>query len=552
MLSVMDLRFRIKTLHPKVGNPVEIPTKGVTCIVGRNNVGKTRLLNDIMNLITRRGTQPIVISHVEVEKTENLQSEDLEAWLEENHYYRTDRLGQERTYQTSYGSNLTLPMFHQHWIQADPALDAAVNFVAWYSPAGHNINIATQAATSNPELSGAPSNMQKLWIDGSLERKLSDLAYETFGVRLLMDRVTLPGGMLRVGQVDIPRPGYNDSTVEYYQAISDLPYLNEQGEGMKSFLGLALEVMEGPAQLLLVDEPEAFLHPGQARALGRWLAKEAAKNDKQIILATHDRDIVVGLLDGGAEAGVSIVRVERKEGGGGLMPLTSAQVATLWDDPVMRYSNVLQGLFHARVVICEGDADCRFYAAVFDHLMSESDSQAIYDDTLFVPSAGKGGVSKFAESLTAIGVEATAIIDFDGLFVKKQLLSIVHAVGGSLSLEALADLQRFYDFFNTLDDAKKKALQKQGVSGVDPGRPTVAVQNLIAALAEQRVLVVESGEMEDLDKSCAGDSSVWVNAMLGVGRHKTCEPARRLVGKIQLGQEISDPTLPSHDQATRS
>jgi hypothetical protein len=44
--------------------------------------------------------------------------------------------------------------------------------------------------------------------------------------------------------------------------------------------------------------------------------------------------------------------------------------AALWNTPLLRYSSILDGLFHERVTICEADSDCRFYAAMLDAVIA--------------------------------------------------------------------------------------------------------------------------------------------------------------------------------------
>jgi hypothetical protein len=283
---------------------------------------------------------------------------------------------------------------------------------------------------------------------------------------------------------------------------------------------------------MLIDEPESFLHPGQARALGRWLGRMASESNKQVILATHDRDIVVGLLDSGRDAKVGMIRVERDEASGRLFDLGDDDVFKLWSDPVLRYSNVLQGLFHANVVICEGDADCRFYGAVFDQLAAEQGARSIADDTLFVPSGGKERVHTLAEALTKLNVSASAIVDFDALSNKRLVKVLVESVKGKWTSSIEADFRTFFDHYNTLDDSGRQVLKKQGINGLSRSTHG-ACRRLIDNLAEQGVLIVDYGEMEDLDKSIdTPKGASWVTAMLEGGRHITCENARSLLRRL--------------------
>lgn len=46
------------------------------------------------------------------------------------------------------------------------------------------------------------------------------------------------------------------------------PYtmLQEQGDGFRSFVGIVLSILLSKDKIILIDEPEAFLHPTQISA----------------------------------------------------------------------------------------------------------------------------------------------------------------------------------------------------------------------------------------------------------------------------------------------
>jgi hypothetical protein len=56
-------------------------------------------------------------------------------------------------------------------------------------------------------------------------------------------------------------------TPEYLQEIMALPQVQEQGDDVKSFVGMLLAITATEYPLLLIDEPETFLHPPQAYLL---------------------------------------------------------------------------------------------------------------------------------------------------------------------------------------------------------------------------------------------------------------------------------------------
>ncbi|MEJ7719063.1 MAG: hypothetical protein WKF58_00755 [Ilumatobacteraceae bacterium] len=84
---------------------------------------------------------------------------------------------------------------------------------------------------------------------------------------------------------------------------------------------------------------------------------------KQVFLATHSSDVVQGLL-GAPEVPVTIVRIVREGDRNPISVLPHDQVEALWQDPLLRHSDIFEGLFHPTTVICEADADCRFSRSV--------------------------------------------------------------------------------------------------------------------------------------------------------------------------------------------
>jgi hypothetical protein len=101
------------------------------------------------------------------------------------------------------------------------------------------------------------------------------------------------------------------SSRDYYEWINSYPPLESQGDGMRSFTGALLSILVHPRNIVLMDEPEAFLHPPQAKRLAETIAEET-DNSSQVFLATHDVEIVRALLDSASER-VIIVRITRHD-----------------------------------------------------------------------------------------------------------------------------------------------------------------------------------------------------------------------------------------------
>jgi AAA domain, putative AbiEii toxin, Type IV TA system len=365
--------------------------------------------------------------------------------------------------------------------------------------------------------------------DGDLEGQLSEICEHAFGYSLSIDRINAET-RLRVGRVEkslVPR--YDRPTLEYSDALLALPTLDDQGDGMKSFIGLVLTVIAGSSQILLVDEPEAFLHPAQARRLGRFVRDAAAERDRQVIVATHDRDFLLGLLEGKG-GDLNVVRVSRDDEVNHFRYLAADRISEIWADPVLRYSNLLQGLFHRAVVICEGDSDCRFYGAVLDQLGAEQAKQARTDDVLFVPSGGKSRAATMAKAMSSAGVEAHVIVDFDIFKSRAQVSALAESTG----FDWTDAMDGHYVTFANAANGKQlwDQLKQQGLTAVTAGAPNVACEALLTALRERRVHVVPVGEMEGFDRSISAKAGTWVSEMLSKNAHKESALARSFASAL--------------------
>lgn len=522
----MKIQVRLAGFRLRSGDEVSIERSGVTCIVGANNVGKSQLLREIATRFTYADqASSIVVGDVDIDK-QSVGPHEVEAFLRSYGVAQNTPPGQQMMYTSEHnGQHLSAHDFLLNY-QASGTLQAAAPFFVWYASAGSLLGIASGSAPIGMGQSIATNPLGRLFRDGDLEAELSELSVASFDVPLTLDRIN-GDPRLKVGKPTLPAPPLDRPTREYADEVANLPDLESQGDGIKSFLGLAISVLAGSSQVLLIDEPEAFLHPSQARTLGRWLAKQAQDRDLQIVVATHDRDLLLGLLDAGESARVTILRLTRENQENHIHQLPPSEIAQVWGDPVLRYSNLLQGLFHGRAVICEADADCRFYGAVLDVLSQEQGLRARSDNTLFVPSGGKQRVARMANALGALGVDTWTILDFDILRQRNDLRGIVEAVGHSWTDPMNENYVRLATVANQLQ--LWTTLKHQGLQGVPAGEPSTAARELLSDLRRIGIAVVPVGEMEDLDRTSALHGSGWVTAMLEAGVHRTNTTVRDLL-----------------------
>ena len=254
--------------------------------------------------------------------------------------------------------------------------------------------------------------------------------------------------------------------------------------------------------------------------------------------------------------------------------LTASDISAVWADPVLRYSNILEGIFHEKVIVCEADGDCRFYNAIADALR-EPKNHAYIRDIMFAQSGGKGGVSKLVRALKKLAVPVTAVVDFDVLRDAGQLWSIVEALGGDPSLckDDYAVVKKSIDDLGSVPPDRIKAeiaeifakipADSKGLSQADTrkihkllktsvgweraksaglnllgkGNPRICGERLFAKFREFGLEVVPSGELEAFCPLEASSKNEWVNEVLDkcrgkLGTEESLAEARKFVTRL--------------------
>jgi predicted ATPase len=559
------------------GQRLTLPGPGVTAIVGANNSGKSTLLRQLhYSLSSPGGTNGEPVQLVtDVEVAGQGSGSDFLAWLMQHARYRPDPSNlQGNSYLVNVtGQELPIVTYRDWWNQDRRLiLSSLTSLVVHNANASDRLMQALGAAQRNDVAEPPTHPLHHLQDDAVLRTRLDELSQRIFRQPLTLDDLSA-GMRLRVGQPDVEPPRRDESQRPYRDALARLPPLEQQGDGMKSLLGLLLPLITRTYPIILVDEPEAFLHPPQAYQLGRVLGELARDAGVQLILATHDRNLLAGLL--AAEAPLSVVRLTRNGTDSRVAQLDPEQVRHLWTDPVLRYSNVLDGLFHQLVVLAENDRDCRFYAAALDAAEELGSPLPVPPaDVLFVPTHGKAAMARLATLLRAVAVPVIASPDLDILRDRAELVALVESLGHDS-----AGLRTDYDLsthpFRQPQDATRVADVRDAVLAVldqvladNPearydtelrqrittalrtpkgrwqeakkygtlafsGQAAAAVHRLLGALEQRGVVPVRVGELErfapELDVPKGKD---WLSAALAAGAHRdqdAQEHVRRLV-----------------------
>lgn len=558
----MKARVSIEKIRFSDGTELTFGPNQITVFVGPNNAGKSATLKELNTLTKAKNQEGKVVKDFILKKEGNL--DDLLDFVKE---FSIEQItGSPQPFYSGYKYSFYKGDINNYWTNPyglSSLHSIFINLLSTeerltISKPPQNISLTKEAVTHPIHF------MQK---DDSIESKFSEYFKQAFNEDLIVHRNAGNNVPLYVGKRPIPKEGEDRVSVSYLTELEKLPLLHEQGDGMRSFVGVLLSAFISNHSLLLIDEPEAFLHPPQARLLGKMLAKDLPTN-RQLFLATHSSDFLKGLLEADI-SNLKIVRIQRDGDINKVSVLENSEITEIWSDSLLRHSNILDGLFHSKVVICESDSDCRFYSAVIQNVFEKENN--ISPDLLFVHCGGKHRVSSVIKALRKLNVQINSILDFDVLNNISPLKDIFEECGGDwetikndwkivkdsidakrpeLETEDLkkelneilnSTTERIFpkEKVNEINDVLKKVsawshAKQVGKGFVPSGNPTQSYQRLIQNLEEVGILVVEVGELESFVKSVGNHGPKWVNEVLlkDLGNDPELNEARDFVKKM--------------------
>jgi putative ATP-dependent endonuclease of OLD family len=193
-------------------------------------------------------------------------------------------------------------------------------------------------------------------------------------------------------------------------------------------------------KLLLIDEPELYLHPQGVRRVRQALATLATKSF-QVVFSTHSPL----MLDRANAAHTVIVRKEPAAGAVTRKPLQQAVRDALAEAEsqsrvLFELGNVADIYFAERVVICEGKTDRRILPLAYERFYGRAPE---LDHVAFISFGGCGDILRGLLVLRAMQIPCCAIADLDFSFTQatKGNAPLV-AKDGAEMLRAKAILKR--------------------------------------------------------------------------------------------------------------
>lgn len=522
------------------GTEISLSKNDIVVFVGANNVGKSRALKDIRDDLLEDSKNKVIINEISY-NADNFTNEAMKLYFKEHfsinsfgHYEVPINYYHTQSYDFSNFNNVAenKNIFYK----------VLFSFLSTES----RLNMTSPISYSHIEDKLNFNIMKKLEKDNEAICKLNDILLSCFDKAIDVSEGDWQNSVVKLykfGTKQDISETINSNTRNAKKKLEDLENLNEQGDGIRSAVAILSSLIANAHSLYLIDEPETFLHPPQARLLGNNIVE--LSEDKQCFISTHNIDLIRGILEKKSSR-VKIIKINREDNTNTFSLLDNESLIKIADDKNLKYSNILNGLFYHQVVLCENESDCKFYSAVLESLDNN-----LYQNTLFCAVGGKDQFKIVIPLLKKVKINYLIIADLDLINDKLKLKSLLNSIDDGMYDNIKDAHSNFIDLFesetcslikkqsvikeeinelfteeeymsndtvNRIKDILKnisnlKLLKSSGKSCLPAGPCVDNFNEVVEYLNNNNIYVVECGEIERFIIEVAAHGDAWVEAV---------------------------------------
>lgn len=525
----------------------------IVLFVGANNAGKSRTLKDIRDKMLNNQTDLVLIEDIQFTEY-NFKFECIKRYMEENlkidsngsytvmsednctqcydlNYIRSI-LGDNSINYGMYNNRDSLYRLFYVFLSTENRLNLTKPIILNFSPDNQTLNVFNKLRNGREPI-----------------LKVNELLNISFGKGIEVCDPEIDSNAqfkYKIGNAEEIDNIINSNRRDVYDELKKFPDLYDQGDGIRSAVAILSSLVVNKSFLYFIDEPETFLHPPQARQLGRDIAH--LSEGKQCFIATHNIDFIRGVLEAGSKR-VKIIKINRNENTNQYFCLNNEDIKNIAEDKNLKFSNILNGLFYKKVIICEDETDCKFYSTILEAVSPEK-----YQITLFCAVGGKDQFKKVIPLLEGLKIDYAIVADLDLINDKDKLKQLLNSIDGNC-YNQIADqhaefLKEFEEGTNSqvkkqseikeeirkiFDNAKsdeymsdetakniRKSLKRindyallksGGTSNIPNGACMTKYRGIHNYLKENHIYLVECGEIENFIPTVEGHGGRWVECV---------------------------------------
>lgn len=528
-VSIEKIKFNDET-------SIEFKSDDIVLLVGANNVGKSRTLKDLKDDLNDLSKPKVIVNEV-IYKSSNFSSSQLKNYFEKN------------ISRDSWGNyNVFIEENQSHCFNAS-SFTAITDERQFYKVLFSFLSTENRLNITKPIMFNTTVDNRSLIIMKGLEsdsesiKILNEVLQMGFEKSIDSYEEYINGTIskkYKIGKSEEIASAINSNRRDNLNLLKEMEDLDSQGDGIRSAVAILASLIVNNHSLFLIDEPETFLHPPQARLIGKNIV--ALSKKKQCFISTHSIDFIKGVLEADSSR-VKIIKIDRSENENKFNLVDNDSVAEIANDKNLRYTNILDGLFYDRLVLCENESDCKFYSAILENL-----DLTIYQNTLFCAVGGKDQFKKVVPLLKKLNIQYSIISDIDLINNKYNLKQLVNSIEFDCYNQIDARHTKFIEEFEkgmnsqvkTQQDIKTeinkmfnsdkyisdetvktikeilkntssfKLLKSGGKNILPQGECVILFNQLKDFLNEHKVFILECGEIERFVPEVSGHGNIWV------------------------------------------
>ena len=265
------------------------------------------------------------------------------------------------------------------------------------------LNVTAAVSSFDYEKAFPKNELQALYVHREARNLLTEEAKNVFGKAVWLDNTRANLLCLRVG--DGPDMPSAEDRLEPAK-MKDHRVIEDEGDGLKSYIAVCVTLLLGRRPVVLIDEPEMCLHPPQAYSLGRFIGKHGKSLDYTTFVATHSSHVLRGIIEEAEQ--VEVIRLSRMGPQFVGHRISNETLKASIEKPSTKSESILDGLFAEAVTVVESEGDRLVYGTTWDRVAGE-----FSHDVHFVSVGGLGGIADPCALYHKLKIPVCMVADLD-------------------------------------------------------------------------------------------------------------------------------------------
>ena len=257
-ISIEKIKFNDET-------SIEFKNDDIVLLVGANNVGKSRTLKDLKDDLNDLSKPKVIVDEV-IYKSSDFSSSQLKDYFEKN------------ISKDSWGNyNVFIDENHSQCFDAS-AFTTIADERQFYKVLFSFLTTESRLNITRPIMFNTTVDNRSLIIMKGLEsdsesiKILNEVLQMGFEKSVDAYEEYMDGTIVKkykIGKSEKIIAAINSNRRDNLNLLKEMEDLHSQGDGIRSAVAILASIIVNNHSLFLIDEPETFLHPPQARLLGK-------------------------------------------------------------------------------------------------------------------------------------------------------------------------------------------------------------------------------------------------------------------------------------------